>query len=982
MTVTHPHFTLITTQPLPDIHATGYLWRHNKTGAEVLHLATEDTHKAFCISFATPPTDDSGVAHIIEHSVLCGSRKYPSKEPFTELLKGSLHTFLNAMTYPDKTVYPVASQNDADFDNLMDVYLDAVFFPNLHHNPLILQQEGWHHHLPHIDDTLIYKGVVYNEMKGAFSSPETVLAHAVQQSLFPDTCYAFESGGLPEAIVSLNQETFSQFHRDYYHPSNALAVCYGKMDIVAKLSHLDSYFSQFERRSVPEAPLWQKPFEQPQQVRIQYAIAADEPKNKKTFLNMSFVTGDVGDVVNNMAFSILEEVLLGSNASPLRKALLASGLGSDVSGGLADYTRQSFFDITLKNADPEDAEAFQQLVRQTLRELVADGISEDLVAAAFNKFAFAIKEAENQGAFPKGVLYALNALPRWMHHHEPFAVFQYTDHLAAVEQAVANGILERLIQEKLLDNPHAIVLIAEPQPDLQRQKECAEAEALQAFRNTLSDADCAQLVTQTAQLETYQLSPDNPEDLEKIPLLTLSEVTPQAADYPLQQDCEHDITMLHYEAFTAGIDYVSYWFDMRGIVEQQLPYVGLLAQLLSNMRTERDDLDTLTNHINRYTGGLSFSTQVLPIDIQQQSYHVRLVVKGKSLNQHTAELLQLLHDIICHTRFDDLAKLKELLLKYKSRYEGQSVHHAHAIAMHRVYTYYSVAAQLEDVLYGRAFYQFVCDILANFEQRAMDVVDTLTTVAQQVFQRHHLVVGYTGSAKAYQVFRTLFADTARALPHCVVPEVTLTQQPAIRNEGFTTAQAVNYVAKGFNFRLLQYANSGVLAVLRTILSYDYLWNHIRVQGGAYGAFAAFRRTGDVVFGSYRDPNITETLTVFDAIPQYLSTFDVSVRELTKYILGTISTLDRPLTPSDQAHTAIVRYLTGITWDTLQKERTEVLHTTIADIRACAPLLAAVLSQDAYCVIGNRDQIQEVSEAFEQVTPLLPQEIHNTDRLSL
>ncbi len=550
-------YSLVEKRDLPDIRSVGYLYKHDKTGAEVLYLENEDDNKAFNIAFRTPPYNDNGIAHIIEHSVLNGSKKYPSKEPFVELLKGSLNTFLNAMTYSDKTVYPVSSRNQKDFNNLMSVYLDAVFYPNFKQDPQILMQEGWHYHLENADDELIYKGVVYNEMRGAFSQVDSELYRLFEPTLFPDTVYKHISGGMPSSIPSLTQEEFVAFHDKYYHPSNARVTLYGNLDLDTAFAQLTEYFDAFEAKEYAFESVEQAPFEARRELEAKFSISKDEPTENKSLLAYIWAAGKGTNSEELIALGVLDELLLGSNTAPIKKALLKSGLGSDVSGGFGAATYSPIFEIVLKDTNPEAKDQFVSIIENELKRLVAEGIPQKAIQAALNKAAFRYKELTAlEGATPKGILYSLNSLTSWLYGGDVFATFEYQHVLDKMQEEMTNGYFERLIQTTLLDNTHAAVITLAPEPGLVDRKDEALKEELAAYKASLSDEEVAALVEQTQQLLERQTTPDKEEDLAKLPKLSIEDIDREVKPLPLTVEAsEGKPTFLHYEDFTAGISY-------------------------------------------------------------------------------------------------------------------------------------------------------------------------------------------------------------------------------------------------------------------------------------------------------------------------------------------------------------------------------------------------------------------------------------------
>lgn len=958
-------FTLHETISLPDINSIGYLYIHDKTQSPVVYIENDDTNKAFSISFATPPYNDNGIAHILEHSVLCGSKKYPTKEPFVELSKGSLNTFLNAMTFADKTMYPVASQNDKDFYNLTDVYLDAVFFPRLLEDPSVLAQEGWHYHLEDPSDDLTYTGVVYNEMKGYFSDPETVINRAISSALFPDTIYAHESGGDPLAIPTLTQEEFVTFHQTYYHPSNAHTFLYGQLNIQEQLDHLDTYFEQFDYRHVDNGITLQTPFEDMRTLEMSYAIEESDQEDNKTFIGLDFVVGEAHDIEKNIQFSMLSDLLIGSNAAPLYRALLEANIASDIMGGFDAYTAQSSWNVMVKNSDPKHVETFKTIVQQTLEQIVANGFDEQFLQATLNRARFELKEASQSG-YPKGVFYAVSSIGASLYGGSPFAPFFIEKHLDNI--AKNPTVFVDLIKEHLLNNPHQLLTIATPEKNANQKKFDTAHKNLQTFKHALTEQEIATLVTQTQDLITRQNTPDTPEALATIPVLSLDDLSTESKDLPVNVDHHDTNTFLHYNVFTSGIDYISYHFNLEHLTLEQLQYASLIARLLTHLPTQTYTIDALATQIDLHTGGVSFQVDVLNQDEKNGVFYPRFIVKGKSFSDNTPQLLSLLHDMLTHTVFKQPEKIIEQLLKIKSRLERRFTQSAHSTAVYRLRSYYSQAGKLEDALNGIDFYQFICDILHQFQTQPTEVIAKIDTVYHSIFYAHKLVGGWIGQSQNPEATREQVRCFSQQFNQATPTPQDLHLPVAILNEGFSMAQDVQYVAKGFN--VSQKCDfTGHIHVLKNVLSYSYLWNRVRVQGGAYGAFTIVSRDGDFIFCSYRDPHLDNTLQHYDQSVSFIETLDLDDRELAKAIIGTISDFDTPRSPKQLGEEAFRRYLLSITTEDVQKIRTDILNTTVTSLRQLSSYVQEALSHQAVCVIGNQDNLQQ-SNALQSIKPLL------------
>lgn len=961
-------FTLKETRHLTDIDSIGYVYEHNKTKATVMYIENNDDNKVFSISFATPPADNNGIAHILEHSVLCGSKKYPTKEPFVELAKGSLNTFLNAFTSLDRTTYPVASKNQKDFNHLMDVYLDAVFYPNLIDNPFILAQEGWHYHLENIEDDLIYKGVVYNEMKGAYSDPNTVMYHSAKKALFPDTIYANESGGHPLDIPTLTQDKFIAFHQKYYHPSNSFTFFYGDLNISEQLERLDIYFEQFDYSQIDKGITLQQPFAQRKDVIVPYSISKDETTDYKTFLSLEFVIGQATNIRDYVHYSVLNDVLLGSNAAPLWKALIEANIASDVDGGYNNSTIQATFDITLSNSELEHKDTFIQIVYDTLGALIANGIDGTLIQAAINKNKFALKEAAMQSSFPKGVTFAMSASSQWLFQSDLFDCFFVEEILEDLEKHPE--YLIDCIQKGFLNNNHAIFLAGVPETGLNDKLFQNVHDKLQQYKSSLSNEALQQMVNITHHLIKQQNEPDSPESLATIPMLTLDDLNADVSIQTATVSTENTVSYLHYDVFTSGINYVSFYFDMRVLNHTLIPYASLMTKLIGAFPTKKYSVDELATLEDLHTGGINLSTTVFTKSSKDKLFYPKFIVKAKAFDNQLNWVNNLVYELLINSQFNDKQKMKEQLLKIKSRYEAKISYDSHIVATHRVRSYYSIASKYEELLSGLDFYYFVRDLLEDFDNNFDEIVNQLNNVQSILFNQHQLTVGLIGKLNTEQSQWLSIKDLVNQFDNCIQPQQVFEYSVTPLNEGLIIAHDVQYVAQGYNYTFDGLHFNGRLKVLKNILSYTYLWQNIRVQGGAYGAFNVQTRDGDFIFCSYRDPNIKETLNTYNNSGAFVQTLDLDNRELTKAIIGTFSELDRPLSPKDSGEVAFTRYFIDINIEDIIKERRDIITTTLNDLQHLSSYLSTTMNKNYYCVIGNKVTLEKNKALFSSLKTVI------------
>ena len=955
-------FALVEKKKVAEINSMVRLFRHD-SGAELLHIENDDDNKVFAITFRTPPENSKGIPHILEHSVLCGSRKYPIKEPFVELLKGSFKTFLNAMTFADKTMYPVASTNEKDFVNLMDVYLDAVFYPNIYEQPEILMQEGWHHELNKKEDEISIKGVVYNEMQGAFSSPEQILFRNIQHSLFPDHVYGFESGGDPDDILNLSYEEFIDFHKRYYHPSNSRIFVYGDGPVEDRLKFFhEEYLEEFSESEIDSDIPLVKHWDKPDEIEKYYPISADEDEKEKTYLSMNFVTGESNNLELSMAMGMLDYILMESPAAPLKKALLESRLGKDVFGSYNNHLRQPFFSIIVKNSESKRKTEFSDLLYSTLEKIMKNGIDKKLIEAAINIIEFHLREADF-GSYPKGLVYCMEVMNSWNYNGNPIQALEYETSLKKIKSALTTNYFEKLIDKYLMNNAHRNLLVLSPEKNLAEKKAEMIRRKMASLKHGLSENDVEKMISQTESLKRKQSTPDSPEDLAKIPSLSLDEIQREAEILPMEEKTESGLTVLSHDIFTSGISYVNLYFDTTVIPKEKIQYLPILARLMGEISTEKYHYSNLSNEINIHTGGIGFANSNYVEDSDDSTYYPKMVVKGKALSKKLPKLFELMKEIINHTKFDDKNRIREVIQESKSRMEMSISEAGHSVASSRLFSYFSQAGKYNEITTGLSYYKFISDLEGNFDERYPVLVKILKEITAQIFNKNNLLVSVTQFKDDYSAFADSFSTFLEGLRSASMVTHDYQFELSTKNEGLLTPANVQYVAKGFNFKHLGHKYTGSMAVFSGIARLDYMWNRIRVQGGAYGAFAVFGRSGNVYLGTYRDPNLRESLDAFDQMADYYRQFAPEEKEMSKYIIGTISQLDSPLTPSMKGSISASRYISHISQEDIQKNRDEVLNTSSGQIRDIAEILDAMMHKDRYCVLGNENRIKEESELF-------------------
>lgn len=954
-----------------DVQSDGFILRHKKSGARIAILSNNDDNKVFYIGFRTPPEDETGVPHIIEHTTLCGSKKFPVKDPFIELAKGSLNTFLNAMTYPDKTVYPVASCNDQDFKNLMDVYLDAVFNPNITKYEEIFKQEGWHYELTGKDDELKINGVVYNEMKGAYSSPDEVLSSQIYRSLFPDNTYSKDSGGNPEYIPKLTYEAYLDFYHKYYHPSNSYIYLYGDMDVVERLEWLDKeYLSLYDYKKVNSEINKQPAFDEIKNVEAQYSITMDDTQENKTYLSYNRVVGDTLDEMLYQAFDVLDYALVSSPGAPVKQALIDAGIGDDVYGSYDAGILQPVFSFVAKNANASQADEFESIIENTLKEVVKTGINKEALLAGINSSEFKFREADF-GQFPKGLLFGLNCLDSWLFDDmKPFIHLECLGTFAKLRKAVDTDYFEKLIQEYLLDNTHGSSVTVKPKRGLGNEREEALAKELSDYKASLSDEEIKKLIEDTEHLKKYQEEPSSDEDLRKLPMLTRADMKKNAMPFSNIEDELLDVKVVRHDIESNGIYYISFLFDAGDFAQSELGYLGFFTNALGLVSTEKYSYTDLANATNIYTGGISTGTASHPDIKDRNNFVFKFEVKLKVLEKNLDKALELMEQMLLSSDFTDTKRLGELVAQIKARLQANLSSSGHLVAAMRSMSSFSRYALYQDELKGVAFYRSICRIEKELLESPKSVSDKLAAIAKKLFARNRMLISFTGNNEAYGNAKPSLEKVIAGFNKMS----TVGNQAEVHfntaKEAFIDASQIQYVAKTGDFICEGYEYTGALRLLRVILSYDYLWINVRVKGGAYGCMNTFLRSGESYFVSYRDPNLSDTLDVYDRIPEYIKSFSPDERDMTKYIIGTFSALDTPMNPEAKGSRSLSAYLEGITYEQIQKERNEILNAQPEDIRRLADLVEAVLKKDSICVIGNENMIKESAGLFENVEKLI------------
>jgi Zn-dependent M16 (insulinase) family peptidase len=953
-------FKLLEKRFVKEVNADCLYFRHVKSGARLFKIAAQDKNKFFSIAFKTDPESDCGTPHIMEHSVLNGSKNFPVKSPYDEMRKGSLSTFMNAFTGDDLTCYPIASMNEKDYFNLMHVYLDAVFNPRIYDDPRILEQEGWHYEMENVNGPIMYNGVVYNEMKGAFSNPTRELNYQIYKNLFPDNGYRFTAGGYPTEIPKLSYNEFKNYHRKYYHPANSYILLYGNEDLSKELAFIDKeYLSNYNPAPVPATFPIQKPFSTMKVATSQYPAAEGNETENQTYLTLSFVAGLNTDRALVMALNTVGDVLINQESAPVRLALQEAGIGKDVSASV-DELQQNVFQITVQNANSTDKDRFRDIVLQTLRDAVVKGVDKKAVEGSINRAEFLLREGNTP---QKGLVYNFQILPGWFFADDPYLTLEYEKPLKKVKTALETNYLESIIQNYIIDNPHSLLLSMEPKTGLEKENNARIEKELKDYEKILTVRDKELLVNETKELIAYQKKEDPPEALKTIPVLNLNDVNREASWYSVNEMRITDVPVLYYDDFTNNIVYVRFLFDMRVLPQKLIPYAALLTEVLGSQNTDDFTYGELDKELNINTGGFNAFTINFFVNQDDNSFIPKFVINSKAMNVKLNKMFDLTEEIVNHTRLTDITRLKAIIIRHQSQLSEQVKQNGFNYAQTRLISYFNNSGMFDELTNGFEYYWFVTKLANNFDGMQEEIADNLVKTAKLIFTRENLIASVTCGKDDYQIYSNNLKNFINALPDDKAEYQDWKFNPESRNEGFLTPSKVQYVIEGYNFKKLGYNWNGKILVLNRMLSRDFLHNRVRVVGGAYGGFSTFNQNGLVLFNSFRDPNLKETLDNYNAITDYLDNLNFSENEVTKYIIGTISAIDNPITPSQKGNIAVKNYLEKTSKADVQRERNEVLSTTLNDIKQMKKMMGDVLSKNAFCVYGNEEKIQSQKDLF-------------------
>ncbi|NDO45682.1 insulinase family protein [Clostridium sp. MD294] len=961
-------FCLKECEELGDIRSKGYLFEHIQSGAKLFYVKNRDDNKVFFISFKTPPSDDCGIPHILEHSVLCGSRKYQAKDPFNELAKGSLNTYLNALTYADKTMYPIASKNEKDFINMMDVYLDAVFYPRIYEKKEIFMQEGWHYVLEDKNSLLSIKGVVYNEMKGALSDPESILSNTISRSLFPSTTYRFESGGNPESIPELTYENFLEFHKKYYHPSNSYIYLYGDMEIEKKLEWIDrEYLSHFKKRQFDLKIPLEENFSKIVLLEDTFSVTTEEEEEKNTYLSYNVRIGRSTDPLLILSFDILSYILLETNASPLKKALIDLNIAEETEGWFDSSSYDMVFSIIAKKSEKENVNIFKETIESILNDIVQNGIDKKIIEATLNRWEFYLKE-EYFGSRPKGLTYGMKLMKSWLHEESPMKSLCHWEHFQVVKSALKTDFFEQLIQKLILKNNNKSIVIVSPEKGKQSKIEYNFSNKMQEKKNSLSEFEIEQIIKQNKLLQSYQSEEESAEIIKQIPFLQISEINKNADILPTEHILEK-YHMIFTPLETNGIIYSQLLFDISSVPESLLPYVGLLTSVIGKLDTKQYTFEQLPLEINFYTGGISLSSDIY--STSKQNCNCFITINGKVLEKNISKFFDIINSILFETKFDKKDNLKKIIKSEKAKLENYFQNAPHLAGVVRSMSHISMGSKIKEEVSGITFFHSLVKIEKEVEQDINKVILKLREICSYIFTKQNLFVAVSCEKSSLYKYKIEVEKIYNSLLDKPIKKQNYQFLFQDIREGLISSSKVQYNIQSGNLMDYGYTYNGELAVLKTILDLEYLWNIVRVQGGAYGCYSRFLRNGSVYFYSYRDPNIDKTYSAYKNMSHFLKEFCRTKADLTKYILGTINNIDKPFSNSEKADLAIARYLNGVTPEVQQKERDEILAITTKKLEVYIPLLEQIIEKQNICTIGNESTIYSQTQLFSRITSYMP-----------
>lgn len=954
----------IQTKYIEEIQSEVTIYRHKKTKARICTIENTDVNKVFSIAFRTPPKDNTGLTHILEHSVLCGSKKYPVKDPFVELLKGSLNTFLNAFTFPDKTMYPCASCNDEDFKNLMSVYMDAVFYPQIYNHEEIFLQEGWRYHILDEKDPITYNGVVYNEMKGAFSDPEQMLLRNIMLSLYPDTAYGYEGGGDPNYIPDLTFEDFKNFHQKYYHPSNSYIFLYGTCDMEERMDWLDKeYLSRFEYCAFDTTIKYQPVFDKPISKSIVYSVMEEENLDNKAFLSYNLVFPTTLDVKLMIAITVLVNALFDNPGAPIKDALIKAQLGDDVQTMFDDALLQPFLSIMVLNSNAEKEKEFISIIDSQLKQLVKEGIDSELLISTLNFAEFKARERIFSSGSPQGLDIEITCLSSWLYdENAPFSKLEVLKYYEELKEDIHTNYFVDILNKYFLNNTHKSYVSLLPSSKCKDESTRALDEKLDSIKNNLTHDELIKLIQKNKDLAVYQSEPSTKEEIDTLPKLELKDIKPTPEDYNCVFVNEQDYPILFSNAHTNDIAYVSYYFELTNFDFKDFSYLGLYANLFTYLSTVNTSYKDIHQFILRNTGGLK--ANVFSIVNQDKVCKSYFKVKYSGLTHNVEKIHQMVKDMLFNMNYEDEKRLYERLCEIKIQNEMAISGRGHSIALLRASSYCDEGAYRTDLVSGIGYLDFISELVRNFKTKKNEIKSNLAKICLY-FSKNKFTLGFAGSKEQLDITLNTVGEFYNSLAD-EEDKNTNHFTPVVLNEGIKSQYDVNYVARSGKYNAPFH---GALFVLSNALSLDYLWTSVRVRGGAYGCMLQIKPYGLIGFTSYRDPEVKRTNEVYENVISYIENLNPSDEDMLKFKIGAIGNLDPVMHISEKSAVAELQVLSGLTYETRKKYREQILNATKEELISFAAYFKEALKVKNICVIGNSTDIEAAKDTFDVIRNL-------------
>lgn len=949
---------------IKDIDSEVYEYEHIKTKAKLIFIKNKDSNMAFTIGFKTIPHDNTGVAHIIEHSVLCGSKNYPVKDPFVELMKSSLNTFLNAMTFSDMTLYPFSSQNKEDYMNILDIYMDAVYNPNMTKNKEIFMQEGWSYTINNKDEDIKINGVVYNEMKGAYSSPLRILNEEINKSLF-DNCYKFSSGGNPDEIPTLSYEDFLNFYHTYYHPSNSCMYVYGDCNIEEILETINSkYLSYYDYKKIDSTILPTKEFNYEVVSSAPYSISSNDNIDKKTLYSINYVFPTSTNEIFNMSINIIVDILFNSQSAIIKTKLLEKKLCDNISASFDTYKLQPSLTIFVQNTSKDNIDTINKIIDDCLKNVVKEGVQDKILEAFMSREQFRIKQDISNNS-EKGIDLGIRLINRWKFTENITDILYFNENITKLYNFLNQEKIKELIQKYLIDNKHKSKVTLYPEEGMNNKKSKKLEESLSKYKNYLNDTQLKEMIDRSIHLKETQSTPNDEETLKCIPVLKLCDIEKKSKKRIVNNTYINNIPILHYNAFTNDIIYAKLMFKTNCLTEEELPYIGLLSSILGKIKTKNYTLDNLNTEILINTGGLGFNNNafndIKDIDVSHLFFETTI----KTTSTKIEKSIDLLKEILFESDLEDVDRISQIINMIYSNLQIKISNNGHMFAYTRLASNITKADYYLDKTRATDYFNFIKDIVSNYKENSAKLVNNLKQVLSKILNTNNLIITLTSDNKQKEIFTENVTKITNLLSNKTI-DLNNYNTKKEQSEGFCISSKVQYVAQGYNYKKMGYSLTGTLKVIETILKTEFLWNNVRVIGGAYGSMLSISASGNIILVSYRDPNLLRTIEVYNEIPEYLQNIKLDEDSLSKYIIGTIKDIDHPLSVEDEGNSAFISYIAHYSDSDRQKLRDEIFNTSISKINNYSDMFKKILNKELYVVFGNSNMIKKNKKLFKEI----------------